>query len=88
MGKAAITFIQRSGKVTGLRARGGFEVDVEWEDGELKRAKVRSLLGNVLTVRGAQVAMEGARLVHAQSDRSKNTMRFSTAKGVEYWLMP
>lgn len=34
------------GKVSGLRARGGFEIDIVWHDGRLSECTVRSLAGN------------------------------------------
>jgi alpha-L-fucosidase 2 len=40
-----------TGSGTGLRARGGFEMDIEWKDRELSAATLRSVNGTVCNVR-------------------------------------
>jgi len=44
-----------AGHVLGLRARGGFQVDIWWEKGRLRRARIRSDLGYTCRVRTAQL---------------------------------
>ena len=40
-----------SGEVKGLRARGGFTVDICWQDGALKNATIQSSIGGTLRLR-------------------------------------
>jgi alpha-L-fucosidase 2 len=40
-----------AGHITGIRARGGFEVDLSWKSGAIDRVSVRSRLGNPLRLR-------------------------------------
>ena len=42
-----------TGRVTGLRARDGFEIDLSWTSGRIERVTVRSLLGQPLRLRRA-----------------------------------
>jgi alpha-L-fucosidase 2 len=41
------------GQVSGIRARGGFELDIQWTDGKLAKALIRSDKGNSCKIRSA-----------------------------------
>ena len=40
-----------SGTVKGLRARGGFELDITWQDGQVRHVKIHSLQGKDFVMR-------------------------------------
>jgi len=80
------------GRVRGLRARGGFVVDIEWNDGRIRRAKIKilSTLGGRCTVqiepgRPPSVKSDGAEveLSHTAPDR----IDFDTVAGRSYELL-
>ncbi len=47
-----------TGSVTGLRARGGFEVDITWADHRLVSATIRSAQGGTTRLRYADTTRE------------------------------
>ena len=49
------------GQVTGLRARGGFIVDMRWKDGAIQETVIKSTIGGTLRVR-SYVPLHGAHL--------------------------
>ncbi|HVI46801.1 MAG TPA: glycoside hydrolase family 95 protein [Chitinophaga sp.] len=57
----ALPDIWASGSVRGLKARGGFEVDLSWQNGQLTHAEIRSAIGGNCRIRtGREVTVNGA----------------------------
>lgn len=46
----ALPAVWQKGYIHGIVARGGFEVDIDWDNGELREVKVLSRLGNACTL--------------------------------------
>ena len=72
----------KKGSFTGLRARGGFVVDAEWEDGRVISVEVHSLLGNPLKLRVGN----GQSLVRSDTrgESGSETMEIETEKDSKY----
>ncbi|RKN44926.1 glycoside hydrolase family 95 protein [Streptomyces hoynatensis] len=74
-----------AGSFRGLRARGGFELDVEWTEQGIARAAVRSRLGNPVRIR----TPHPVRVTGAPADRPEdNVVAFDTRPGGAYVLRP
>ncbi|MBW6500502.1 MAG: glycoside hydrolase family 95 protein [Bacteroidales bacterium] len=57
----------KKGSVEGLKARGGFEIDIQWENGELTFATIKSHLGGNCRLR-SYVPLRGKGLKKAKDD--------------------
>ncbi|QHW31183.1 glycoside hydrolase family 95 protein [Paenibacillus rhizovicinus] len=83
----ALPIAWAEGQIAGLRARGGFEVDIAWADGKLTQAVIRPTVGGCCVVRtdcpvtvtanGQEIAIEAL---------EAGLVRWQAEAGIEYRL--
>ena len=67
-----------TGSVRGLRARGGFEVEMAWENGQLTEAQLHSTLGRDCTLRTAATVSVTCSGVPVETEQSDSVITFET----------
>ena len=75
-----------TGSVSGLRARGGFEVAMAWENGQLTEAHLHSTLGEDCTVRTDAIVSVTREGVQVETEQSEAVLTFGTEVGKTYTL--
>ncbi len=77
------------GRVKGLRARGGFEVDIDWRDGSLAEAMITSVSGQKLRLHAkpsVRVTTSDGREV--PMERHGHVIEMATETGGRYFVQP
>lgn len=69
----------QTGQVKGLKARGGFQVDIKWQQGQLTSAIITSKLGGNLRIR-SYVPLQADGLIVAKSSNSNRLNSVSETK--------
>lgn len=78
-----------NGRVSGLRARGGFEMELQWENGKLSQAELKSISGNELRIYpGCSVKITGSDGQEITAEQqSDGIIAFPTNAGETYSLI-
>ncbi len=79
----------QQGEITGLKARGNFEVNIKWRKGQLERVKIISLKGgpcHLLLPANKKIIDKQHRLI-LSSSKSEKTVNFTTIANGVYFIL-
>lgn len=74
----------KAGSITGIKARGNFEVDITWDQGQLSSAKITSNQGQECVLRTSVPIRVAGVSMTAEEDGDYYRYRFNTLLGKEY----
>ncbi len=88
----ALPSVWSEGRIGGLRARGVFELDIEWSKGRLEEAKIRSIKGNRCVIRSFEpIKLVGKKGVNSTlidvNGFKMYELSFDTKEGGEYTIV-
>lgn len=86
----AIPAVWANGHVKGLKARGGYVVDMEWKNGKISNASIHSRLGKTCKVRSlaeiSKISSSSGTISFTRPEQS--VVQFQTVAGKTYTLTP
>ena len=85
----ALPEVWSEGEIKGLRARGAFEIDMTWKEGELAKALIRSGKGSDCILRTGMpvtVTQDGKKV--QLTDIENGVISFPTQEGKQYQVVP
>lgn len=77
----------KEGTVKGLKARGGFDLQISWKDHRLSGAVINSVNGGVCVVRSANPFVVQGIVTKAVKDATGYVISFPTTKGKQYNIL-
>ena len=77
----------KDGRIKGLRARSGFEIDINWKDGKLSESVIKSLNGELCTIKTKVPVKVSGAVAITEKTESGYINRFKTEKGKTYKIL-
>ncbi len=86
----ALPTVWSEGSVSGLKARGNYQIGIEWKAGKFTSATILAGLSQACKVRSIQKAQvyTSGKLVNSVASSGDSVITFSTAAGNVYTIMP